>query len=622
MLSIAISEVPASEMSLGTGRAVTATGTARVEPPGPTTEPRDETEDQSVVKNSAVMAIGSLISRVTGLLRTVAVGAAIGAAKVADDYNISNALPNMVYELLLGGVLASVLVPVLVRARKRDADRGQAYAQRLVTLAAVFLAAATVLAVLAAPLLATVFVGHHTGPDHSLVTRLNYLILPEIFFYGMAALLAAILNTRGHFAAPTFTPILNNVVVIVTAVAFAVLPFTGSTPRPDNITATQVLVLGIGTTMGIVIQMVGLMPALRKVGYRWRWRFDWGKLHLRELGRSSVWMLFYVATSQIALVVLTIVSKRAGSANNPGPAIFNNAFLIFMMAHGIVAVSIMTALMPRLASAAAEGRFEDLATQFSMGTRLSAVVLIPATAAYVVLGQPLAVTLFQFGNYSHDEALHTGTVIAIAAIGLVPFAISQMQLFAFYAMPDTRTPALLNVPVVAVRILGYVVFYNVLSRGPGGRRPDDGEHHLVRTRHGARVHPAAPPDRPARVVRDRTGAGQATQRGDSGGGPDLVPGDHLPAHDRYRKDRVGTHPGGRRAAADRRVRGRLLAAPGPGRHRRGGHGARALRPVTPAGQSQHIGEHARGRRLPLPEGDWTAAVYQLRIERVTGPPPR
>jgi putative peptidoglycan lipid II flippase len=135
-----------------------------------------------------------------------------------------------------------------------------------------------------------------------------------------------------------------------------------------------------------------------------------------------------------------------------GPAIYNNAFLIFMMAHGIVAVSIITALMPRMAAAAAEHRHTDLTHQLSLGTRLTAVVLVPATVAYVVLGRPLAVTLFQWGNYHHEEALATGWVIAFAGLGLVPFAVSQLQLFAFYAMPDTKTPAVINLPVVALRI--------------------------------------------------------------------------------------------------------------------------------------------------------------------------
>jgi putative peptidoglycan lipid II flippase len=132
--------------------------------------------------------------------------------------------------------------------------------------------------------------------------------------------------------------------------------------------------------------------------------------------------------------------------------VYNNAFLIFMMAHGIIAVSVITALMPRMSAAAAEQRHTDLADLLSLGTRLTAVVLVPATMAYLVLGRPLAVTLFEWGNYDHDEAVATGWVIAVAGLGLIPFAVSQLQLFAFYAMPDTKTPALINLPVVAVRI--------------------------------------------------------------------------------------------------------------------------------------------------------------------------
>lgn len=431
-------------------------------------------EQPSVVHSSAIMAIGSLASRVTGLIRTVAIGAALGAAVIGNDYNLSNTLPNMVYELLLGGVLASVLVPFLMRARLRDADRGDAYAQRLLTLATVLLGAATVLAVAVAPLLTKLFTvtarDPRPGPaDLHLITTLSYLILPEIFFYGMAALLAAILNTRGHFAAPTWTPILNNVVVIVTAGLYLLLP---SVPKsqldPSTIATAQVLVLGIGTTLGIVVQAAGLWPALRRVNFRWKWRFDWRELHLRDLGRASSWMLAYVVVSQAALVILIILLTSAGARKlpdgslAPGITIYNSAFLIFMMAHGIVAVSIMTAMMPRLSASAASGRFADLARQFAQGTRLSAVILIPATAAYIVLGRPLAITLFQFGQFTHQEALQTGTAISMAAIGLVPFAISQMQLFAFYAMPDTRTPALLNMPVAVLRIIADVVFYLVL----------------------------------------------------------------------------------------------------------------------------------------------------------------
>jgi putative peptidoglycan lipid II flippase len=414
----------------------------------------------AVARNSMAMAVGSMVSRGTGFLRTAVLGAAISAGAVADDYTLANTLPNMVYELLLGGVLASVIVPLLVRARRGDSDGGEAYTQRLLSLATLAVAGATVVAIACAPLLTWLMANRSPAADRHLITVLGYLLLPEIFFYGLAALLAAVLNTRGHFAAPMWTPILNNFVVIATAVVFVLLPSRGL--APDKLSAAQILVLGVGTTLGIVAQAAGLWPALRKVGFRWRWRFDFGALRLGELGRMSGWMLGYVVVSQISVVVVLKLSKLAGNRGGPGPAIYNNAFLIFMMANGIVAVSIVTALMPRMSAAAAEHRHADLAHQLSFGTRLTAVVLVPVTAAYLVLGRPLAVTLFKWHNYTAEQAVATGTVIAVAGLGLMPFAISQLQNSAFYALADTRVPALVNVPVVVLRIAVDVALYLIL----------------------------------------------------------------------------------------------------------------------------------------------------------------
>lgn len=441
-------------------------------PTGPQGGPPDgrppEDDTGSVARHSAVMAAGSIVSRVTGFLRTAVLAAALGAEVVSNDYTVANTVPNMVYELLLGGVLASVIVPLLVRAGRRDGDRGEAYAQRLLTLAGIFLAGATLIAVLCAPLIAVLFRNSGTTADSEhLTTVFSYLLLPEIFFYGMAALFAAILNTRGHFAAPMWTPILNNIVVIATGAVFIGLRVGSGTPLPSTISTLQILVLGIGTTLGIVVQAAGLLPALRRVGFRFRPRWDWRELRLRELGRISSWMLGYVVVSQVALLIVIWISNKAGDVvvdgrHAPGPAVFNNAYLIFMMANGIVAVSIMTALMPRMSAAAADHRWPDLTRHLSFGTRLSSVILIPTSVAYLVLGRQLSVTLFGFGHYRGPAAIETGWVIAAAGVGLVPFAISQLQLFAFYAMPDTRTPALINLPVAGLRIVVDLIFLYAL----------------------------------------------------------------------------------------------------------------------------------------------------------------
>lgn len=435
-------------------------------PPTPVEVPEEESETggRSVARHGAGMAVGSVVSRLTGFVRTAAIGAAIGGLAVANDYNIANTLPGMVYELLLGGVLSSTVVPLLVRARDRDPDKGQAYAQRLLSLAVLFLAGATVVAVLCAPLFTALLSNdRQTEADKHLTTTLAYLLLPMIFLYGMAALFAAVLNTRGHFAMPTFAPILNNVIVIGVCGLFLAMPAIDKSD-PTSLSGGQVLLLGLGTTFGIVVQAAGLVPALRKVGFRWQWRWDFRTLHLSDIGRVSAWMLLYVAFSQVAQFVVFKLALLAASSrpDAPGPAIYNNAFLIFMMAHGIIAVSIITVLVPRMSAAAAAGRGADIAQHLGTGTRLVSALLVLATAGYLVLGRPLAVTVFEWKNYHHPEALATGWVIAVAGLGLIPFAISQLQLSAFYAMRDTRTPAIIILPVIVLRIVVDVLLYLTL----------------------------------------------------------------------------------------------------------------------------------------------------------------
>ncbi|WDZ86013.1 murein biosynthesis integral membrane protein MurJ [Micromonospora cathayae] len=428
-----------------------------------TAPPQEQVAEASAATNSAVMAIGSLVSRGTGFLRTLALTAALGGALVGDAYTTAQILPGMVYEFLLGGILTSVLIPVLVRRRKADADGGQAYAQRLLTLAVLTLGVAAVLAVAMASVLTWLYSSDQSSDSYKdLVTALARLMLPMIFFSGLSALISAVLNTRGHFAAPMWAPILNNVVVIGTALAYIGI-FGAEIVDPDEMTTGRILLIGGGTLLGVTVQALGLLPALRKVGFRWKLRFDFRKLGLAELGRLGIWMFCYVAVSQIGLIVLFNLLNRAGEDNAAGPLIYNNVFLLLMMAHGIIAVSIITALMPRMSAAAADGRYADLAADLSKGTRTVSAVLAPIAVCYAVLATPLANTLFRYGAFSAENATATSLVLLVAALALVPFAVSQLFTFAFYALPDTRTPALVNIPVVALRIGVQVALFAAFS---------------------------------------------------------------------------------------------------------------------------------------------------------------
>ncbi|MFU8851292.1 murein biosynthesis integral membrane protein MurJ [Micromonospora sp. SL1-18] len=418
--------------------------------------PQEVVAETSAAANSAVMAAGSLVSRGTGFIRNLMIGAALGNA-VGNVYTTALFLPNQVYEFLLGGVLTSVLIPVLVRRRKIDPDRGEAYAQRLLTLAVLTLAAAALIAVILAPVITAIYASGKDDTYKGLVNHLSYLMLPMLFFTGLSALIAAVLNTRGHFAAPMWAPILNNLVVIG-VLGLYIGVYGAKALQPGQMTPGRILLVGGGTLLGVAVQAAGLLPALRRVGFRWKWRFDFRELGLRELARLGAWMFCYVGVNQLGLfVVVNLLTRAAGEGSKgetkAGLLIYNNVFLLLMMAHGIIAVSIITALMPRMSAAAGEGRFRDVTADLSRGTRMVTAVLAPVAVCYAVLAGPISVVIFQYGAFTGENAVATSTVLLVAAVGLVPFAISQLFTFAFYALPDTKTPALVNIPVVALRVL-------------------------------------------------------------------------------------------------------------------------------------------------------------------------
>ncbi|WP_308204712.1 murein biosynthesis integral membrane protein MurJ, partial [Frankia sp. R82] len=408
----------------------------------------------SLGQASGIMAIGTIASRASGFLRTVAIATAIGTGAVGDAYNVANTTPNILYDLLLGGILTSVVVPVMVRAAKEDPDGGDSFASSLLTLMILGLGVATAIGMVAAPWITDAYLDANPA-EQALATDLLRWFLPQIVFYGVGATIGAILNVRRSFAAPMFAPILNNVLVIATCVAFIYLvsgPRPPGVSGPKQITDTQITVLAGGTTLGVVAMTLALLPALRKVGFRYRPRLDLRHPELRSAARLAGWTLLFVVVSQAGYLVIVNLSTASTAYT-----IYTYGYQIFQLPYAIIGVSVITALLPRMSGHAAQDRRDLVRADISTATRVAATAIVPAALFLLALGRPIAVAVFHHGAVDYHDAIAIGDTLSAFALALVPFSLFQVQLRAFYAYQDSRTPALVNMGVVAVNVLGALV---------------------------------------------------------------------------------------------------------------------------------------------------------------------
>ena len=416
----------------------------------------------SLLSSTRTMVVGTIASRVTGFLRTAVLAAVLGVQGVAVAFNVANTAPNIIYDLLLGGVLTSTVVPLLVRAAK-DPDGGQAYTERLLSLTLIVLGAASVLLVVLAPQLVDLYASSKvSAQDRHLAVLFARFFLPQVLFYGAGAVMGAYLNTRNSFSPPMWAPVLNNVVVIITGLVFLLVPGPAELTS-GTITSTQIGVLGVGVTLGIVAQTVALMPALRALGFSFRLRLDLRDAGLGPAVRLAKWTFLFVVCNQLAfLVVVRLATGSSAVSGDRGYPSYVYAYLLWQLPHAVVAVSLITALLPAMSRAAADGRTAVLRGQLDRGLRLTLSVLIPAAIGYVVLGRSVATLVFAHGQTNTEQARFIGLLLGVFALGLVPFSAYQLQLRAFYALQDTRTPTLINLAVNGSLIVADVLLYAVL----------------------------------------------------------------------------------------------------------------------------------------------------------------
>ena len=415
--------------------------------PGPRTrEVRAELSDAAVVSRSWGMALATLVSRLTGFIRIVLLAAILGAA-LSSTFTVANQLPNLIAALVLEATFTAIFVPILTRAERDDPDGGTAFVRRLVTLATTLLLVTTVLSVVAAPLLVRLMLGDDPQVNEPLTTAFAYLLLPQVVFYGLSSVFMAILNTRNVFGAPAWAPVVNNVVAIATLGVYLLVPGELSVD-PVEMGNAKLLVLGIGTTLGVFAQTAVLLAAIRreKISLRPMWGID---DRLKRFATMASAMVLYVLISQVGLVVGNQIASTAAAS---GPAIYNYTWLVLMLPFGIIGVTVLTVVMPRLSRNAAADDTPAVLADLSLATRLTMVTLIPIVAFMTVSGTAIGSALFAYGNFGEVDANYLGVSIALSAFTLIPYALVLLQLRVFYAREQPWTPILVIIVITAVKI--------------------------------------------------------------------------------------------------------------------------------------------------------------------------
>jgi putative peptidoglycan lipid II flippase len=424
--------------------------------------------EKSVLSSSAVMAAGTVVSRMSGYVRSILLAAALGVALHADVFTIANTVPNMLYILLAGGVFNAVLVPQLVRAQKNDPDGGEAYTNRVVTVAAIFLLVVTVLLVVTAPLLMRLYLDDsfytpELAEQRESVIDFARFCLPQVFFYGMFVLVGQILNARGSFGPMMWAPIANNVISVAVLVVYLVAFGPAVDGETGGFTRNQELVLGLGSTAGIAAQFLILVPYLKAAGFTFRPRLDLRGSGLGHTFRLGIWTVLFVVVNQIAYTVVVRLASSGtaqgatGADTGTGYTVYSNAFLLVMVPHSIVTVSLATAILPRLSARASDGDLDGLAQTLASTLRTALALVVPFALLLPLIALDVSSLVWGYGAASASYESFAPS-LALFGAGVLFFTVHYLMLRGFYALERTRTVFWVQCVIAAVNIVLALVF--------------------------------------------------------------------------------------------------------------------------------------------------------------------
>jgi putative peptidoglycan lipid II flippase len=413
--------------------------------------------EASLARSTAGMASGIIASRILGMVRASLQLAVVGTSVTGDAWDVANTLPNIIYLLLAGGVINAVLVPQITRAASH-ADGGRDYVDRLLTIAITGIAVITVIFTLGAGLLVRLYSSGWHLDVRTLSTAFALICMPQIFFYGLYVLLGNVLNARNHFAAYMWSPVLANIVAIG-GMAF----FLAEYPHQAGVinwTSPMIWVLAGSATAGIAAQALVLVVPLWRSGFRYTPRWGFRGVGLRTASRVALWTFAALGISSAGFIITSKVTTYAGQAgiaaglDVPGKISYSNAFIIFMLPHSLVTVSLVTALFTRMSKAAAAGRLNEVRADVDRGMRLTAVATVPATVGAFALGFAATATLYVGNTAASTRGI--AAVMMAMMVGLVPFGILFLLQRSFYAFEDAKTPFKLTVVVTVIATVANV----------------------------------------------------------------------------------------------------------------------------------------------------------------------
>ncbi|MFM6974481.1 MAG: murein biosynthesis integral membrane protein MurJ [Agromyces sp.] len=406
---------------------------------------------------SILLASGTVVSRILGFLRAILLAAAIGlvGSAGANMFGIANQLPNTIYAIVAGGVLSAIFVPQIVRASV-SADGGAGYINKLLTACITVLAITTLLAVCLTPALITLYGTKLDNESRQLAIAFGYWCMPQVFFYGLYTVFGEVLNARKVFGPFTWAPVINNVIAIAGLGVFMVMfgPYPMNGWGASEWTPVMIAILGGTTTLGVVAQGLILLLFFRRAELRFRWDWNWRGVGLGTAGKLAGWTFGMLLLTTVAGIVETNVAGIASNSNDASIAALNNAWLVFMLPHSVIAVSIATAYFTRMSEHASRGDLAQVRSDLSSAAR-GIGMLIALASIIIVVCSPFIGAVFMPGNRVGIAAF--GAIVVAYVIGLLPFSLLFLVQRAFYTLGDTKTPFFYTLLQVVLICAGSIV---------------------------------------------------------------------------------------------------------------------------------------------------------------------